>query len=480
MTPWFAVVFETSFPYGHLLLALAVVFCFYMAWSIGANDVANAMGTSVGSGGMTLKQAVIVAGIMECMGAVFVGSHVSETVRKGMFDPSQFEPMPLVLGFMAALLAAAVWLQVATYYGWPVSTTHSIVGSVVGIGIVIAGMEAINWGKILEIVASWVTSPLCGGLFAFVLLKIIQNVVIDNKHPLAQAYRFIPFMVFYVAFVLSLVMVWKGLRNLKLNLDLGEAVLVSAGLGVVTALLSLLWVKRLRIRHERQRIEHNIELTDDVPEGIPFVRKKFRDQEAPKEELRPPLAAGSELPTKRWEHRRQFEFERVEGIFAALMIVSACFLAFAHGANDVANAVGPLAAVVSILKTGSVALKSAVPLWILVMGAVGIVIGLATWGYKVIETIGRKITQLTPSRAFAANIGAASTIVMASRMGLPVSTTHTLVGAVLGIGLARGIESLNLKMIRDILISWIVTIPAGAVLAIVFYYILKLFFLRGA
>ena len=474
-----ALFFETSFPYGHALLSLAVVFGFYMAWGIGANDVANAMGTSVGSGGITLKQAVIIAGIMEFVGAVFVGSHVSETVRKGMFDPSQFESMPLLLGFMSALLAAAVWLQVATYFGWPVSTTHSIVGSVVGIGIVIAGTGAINWGKITEIVISWFTSPLCGGLLAFVLLKIIQKAIIDNKHPLAQTYRFIPYMVFYVAFILSLVMVWKGLKNLKLNLDLGQALLVSAGVGSLFALLSLQWVKRLKIRHERERIEKQIELSDDAPEGIPFVRKRFRDQAEPKEELRPPLVEGSELPTKRWEYRRQFEFEKMESIFAALMVVSACFLAFAHGANDVANAVGPLAAIVSIVKTGSAELNSAVPIWILVLGAVGIIIGLATWGYKVIETIGKKITQLTPSRGFAANIGAASTIVMASHMGLPVSTTHTLVGAVLGIGLARGIEYLNLRTVRDIFISWLITIPAGAVLAIVFFYILKFFFMSG-
>jgi phosphate/sulfate permease len=222
-----------------------------------------------------------------------------------------------------------------------------------------------------------------------------------------------------------------------------------------------------------------VELSSDLEEGIPFVRKEFRDDPEPKKELRPALAPGSDLPSKRWEYRREFEFEKVEGIFASLMIISACFLAFAHGANDVANAVGPLAAVIAIVREGAVTLKSAVPVWVLAMGAVGIVIGLATWGYKVMETIGKKITQLTPSRGFAANIGAATTIVLASRFGFPISTTHTLVGAVLGIGLARGIAYLNLRMVRDIAISWIVTIPAGAVLAITFYYILKLFFGEG-
>jgi len=474
----FAAIIETTLPYGQILLILGVIFGFYMAWSIGANDVANAMGTSVGSGGLTLKKAVIIAGIMEFAGAVLVGSHVSETVRKGMFDPSQFEALPLVLGFLAALLAAAVWLQTATWFGWPVSTTHSIVGSVVGVGIVIGGVHAVNWGRVLSIAASWVTSPILGGVIAFVLLKIIQRTVIDHKRPLAQTYKFIPFIVGYVAFILALVMVWKGLKNLKLDLNLGQALLVALGVGLLVGLLSLLWVRRLKQQHEQERIERRIELTGEEPEGsIPFVRKEFRDEPEPPAELRPPLASGSDLPTKRWEHRREFEFEKMESIFAALMVVSACFLAFAHGANDVANAVGPLAAVISIVKAGTVSLQASVPLWVLAMGAVGIIIGLATWGYKVIDTIGRKITRLTPSRGFAANIGAASTIVIASRMGLPISTTHTLVGAVLGIGLARGIEYLNLRMVRDIAISWLITIPAGAILAIVIYYLLKLAFI---
>ncbi|MCF7731135.1 MAG: inorganic phosphate transporter [Akkermansiaceae bacterium] len=471
-----AFIFETALPYGQILLILGLLVGFYMAWSIGANDVANAMGTSVGSKGITIKQAVIIAAVMEFLGAVLVGSHVSETVRNGMFDPHQFEAGPLVLGFIAALLAAAVWLQVATYFGWPVSTTHSIVGAVIGIGVVIGGAEAIKWGKIGSIVASWVTSPLIGGVIAFVLVKIIQRTIIHNKYPLRQTYKFVPFIVWFVGFILCLVMVWKGLKNLNLDLSLGNALLVSAAIGLAFALLSLKWVSRLRIMHEAERVRRKIEVDDDLEAGIPFVRKEFREELNPKQELRPALAAGSELPSKRWEHRREFEFEMVEKVFTKLMIISACFLAFAHGANDVANAVGPLAAVISITREGVVTAKAGVPVWVLAMGAVGIVIGLATWGYKVMETIGTKITQLTPSRGFAANIGAATTIVLASRLGFPISTTHTLVGAVLGVGLARGVQFLNLRVIRDIVLSWIITIPAGALLAVVFYYILKMFF----
>lgn len=472
-----AALLDSALPHGSILLVLAVLFGFYMAWSIGANDVANAMGTAVGSGGLTLKRAVIIAAIMEFAGAVLVGSHVSETVRGKMFDPSAFEAMPLVLGFIAALLASAAWLQVATYYGWPVSTTHSIVGAVVGIGVLIGGWDAVKWSKIGEIVLSWFTSPICGGVVSFVLLKIIQRTIINNKHPLRQTYRLIPFLVFYVAFILCLVMVWKGLKHLNLNLDLKGALFVSLIAGIVCALASLLWVRQLRAAHEKERIERNIEVDEALEEGIPFVEKEYRNDPDPKYVKRPPLAPGSDLPAHRWEHRREFEFEKFESIFTTMLVISACFLAFAHGANDTANAIGPLAAVVAILRSGAVELQAAVPIWLLVLGGIGIVIGLATWGYKVMETIGRKITHLTPSRGFAANIGAATTIVVASRLGLPISTTHTLVGAVLGIGLARGVDSLNLKMVRDITISWFITIPAGALMAVLFYYILKSLFL---
>ena len=464
-------IFESALPHGAILISLAILFGFYMAWSIGANDVANAMGTSVGSGGLTLKKAVIIAGIMEFAGAVLVGTHVTDTVRKGMFDGSQFEPQPLVLGFMAALLAAAVWLQVATWFGWPVSTTHSIVGAVVGIGVVVGGMESVKWGKIGVIVASWVTSPLCGGVISFLLMFLIQKFAINNKHPLRQTYKLIPYLIFYVAFILCLVMVWKGLKNLDLNLSLPKALGVSAIVGVLSSIASIFGVQKLKEKHDAERVSRGIEVSEELEVGIPFKRKDAEDTE-----LRPALAEGSDLPSKRWEFRREFEFEKLERAFGGMMIISACFLAFAHGANDVANAIGPLAAILAIVKEGVVAAEASVPLWVLAMGALGIVIGLATWGYKVMETIGRKITQLTPSRGFAANIGAATTIVMASRFGLPISTTHTLVGAVLGVGLARGLDSLNLRTVRDIVASWIITIPAGAFLAVLFYYILKAIF----
>ena len=438
---------EFAIPNGMFFFIMALGFGLYMAWNIGANDVANAMGTSVGSGALTIKQAVIIAAIMELAGAVLVGMHVTDTVRKGIFDPAAFEPTQLVLGFLAALLAAAVWLQVATYFGWPVSTTHSIVGAVVGVGVIIGGGDVISWTKVFEIVMSWVTSPLCGGIVAYLLFVLIQKKIIDQEHPLKQAYRVTPFLVFYVGFVLSMVMVFKGLKNLKLDLDLKGAMLVSGVVGIIFYGVAVAWLKNLRAKNDQEyQALENAGTSSDSD------------------------AVDSE------DRARRFEFEKVEGIFGFLMILSACFLAFAHGANDVANAIGPVAAVVDIVQTGEIATKSQVPIWILLLGGVGIVIGLATWGYKVIETIGKKITELTPSRGFAANIGAATTIVLASRMGFPISTTHTLIGAVLGIGCARGIGSLNFKVIRDIFASWLITIPAGAGLAIAFYYLLDFAF----
>jgi PiT family inorganic phosphate transporter len=469
-----ASLFASALPNGGLLLALGLAFGFYMAWSIGANDVANALGTSVGSGALTLKQAVVIAAVMELAGAVLVGAHVTDTVRSKMFDTSGFEPLTLVLGFLASLLAAAAWLQVATYYGWPVSTTHSIIGAVVGFGLVAGGPSAINWGKITEIVISWGTSPVCGGLIAFALFKMIQASLIRSKHPLRKTYQFIPFIAAYVAFVLALVMVWKGLANLKLDLGLGQALAVSAFVALSVALLSLLWVRRLRTRHEREREALRIEAGGEPVEAPVPAAAGAGAAVLPVQGSRPALARGSDLPAKRWEVRREFEFERMERVFSTLLIVSACFLAFAHGANDTANAIGPLAAIVAIIRDGAVTAQAGVPLWLLLLGGAGIVVGLATWGYKVIETIGTKITALTPSRAFAANIGAATTIVVASRLGFPISTTHTLVGAVLGVGVARGIDHLNLRVIRDIAVSWIITVPAGAGLAIAFYYLLRL------
>ena len=410
-----------------IFLSLAVAFGIFMAWGIGANDVANAMGTSVGAKALTLKQAIIVAAIFEFAGAVLAGGEVTSTIRKGIVDAELLEGSPelLVYGMLAALLAAATWLLLATQKGWPVSTTHSIVGAVVGFAAVGLGFSSVHWDQVGTIAASWVVSPLLAGSISFFLFRTVQWLILDRSDPLDKAKRWVPAYIFLVGFILTLVTLKKGLKNLGIDLSSQQVYLAAAGVGVLIAIIGALFIRRIQ----------------------------------PKE--------GAD---------KEFRFHTVERVFGILMVVTACAMAFAHGSNDVANAVGPLAAVVSVAKTGVVTQSASMPIWILLVGGVGIVVGLATLGWKVMATIGEKITHLTPSRGFAAELAASSTIVIASATGLPVSTTHTLVGAVLGVGMARGIGAIDLKVVGKIFLSWIVTIPAGAILAVIFFYIFKFVF----
>jgi phosphate/sulfate permease len=470
-----------------LILTLASIFGFYMAWNIGANDVANAMGTSVGSKCLTLRQAILVAAIFEFAGAFLVGSHVTETVRKGMIDLSIFTTMEdgvniLMYGMLASLLAAGVWLQVATYFGWPVSTTHSIVGAVVGFGVVAGGASGVAWGKIGQIVVSWVASPLLSGTIAFVTFTAIRRSIINVPDPVKATKRWAPGFIFLVFAILTLVTLFKGLKNLKLDLDMSQALLVAGGVGLVATMIGSVLIRRVRVPEDSQPDSGPslAAISTDLRAAARHIRKIRSVATTDVEQDVEGIQAGLDtLLVKVRENEADIhtraEFRFVEKVFGYLQILSACFIAFAHGANDVANSIGPLAAVVSLATDGAAALtaKTPVPTWILGLGAVGIVLGLAIWGWRVIETIGTKITELTPSRAFAATFAAATTIVVASRLGIPISTTHTLVGAVFGVGLARGMESLNRRVVRDIVTSWVVTLPAGAGMSIVFFFVIK-------
>ncbi|NCF62461.1 MAG: phosphate permease [Gammaproteobacteria bacterium] len=416
---------EIIATYGTVFLVLAVIFGFYMTWGIGANDVANAMGTSVGSGAVTVKQAIIIAAIFEFAGAFIAGGNVTSTIRKGIVDPSGLVDSPeiLVFGMLAALLAAAVWLMIASSRGWPVSTTHSIVGALVGFAVAGIGIDAVQWGKIGQIAASWIISPALGGFLAYLLMMSIRKVILNTDHPFDSAKRWGPAYVFLVGFIISLVTMFKGLKHLKLELSVAQSFVAAIVFGLFVALIG--WI---------------------------LIRKVEVDKEAD----------------------RDYLFASVEKIFVPMMIFTACAMAFAHGSNDVANGIGPLAAVASIIMSGGeVAQKAALPLWILVLGGTGIVIGLATMGYKVMQTIGTRITQLTPSRGFCATLAAAATVVLASRTGLPVSTTHIAVGAVIGVGLARGVGAIDLRVIGGIVVSWVVTLPVGGILAALFFFTLK-------
>ncbi|MFC1684491.1 inorganic phosphate transporter [Pseudomonadota bacterium] len=416
---------EIIAEYGTILIVLAAIFGLYMTWGIGANDVANAMGTSVGSGAITVKQAIVIAAIFEFAGAFLAGGHVTKTIRKGIIDPSSITATPeiLVFGMLGALLAAAVWLMVATYKGWPVSTTHSIVGAVVGFAIAGIGMDAVQWGKIGQIAASWVVSPMLGGFLSFLLMMSIRRLILNTDTPFENAKRWGPIYVFLVGFIISLVTLFKGLKHLNLDLSVGMSFVLAVVIGLIIAAVGWALIRRVKVD---------------------------------------PAAD------------REFHFASVEKVFTPMMIFTACAMAFAHGSNDVANGIGPLAAVVSIIQSGGeVAQKAALPLWILVLGGTGIVVGLATLGYKVMQTVGTKITELTPSRGFCATLAAAATVVLASRTGLPVSTTHIAVGAVIGVGLARGVGAIDLRVIGGIMVSWVITLPAGALLSMLFFFILK-------
>ena len=398
-----------------------------MACNIGANDVANAMGTSVGSKALTFKQAIMIAAVAEFAGAFLVGGHVSDTIRKGMLDPTIFQdtPMHLVFGMIAALVAAAVWLHIASSLGWPVSTTHSIVGAVVGFGIVAGGWDALNWIKVGKVVLSWIISPMMGALVAYLLFRFLSRWIFNTRNPLQHTKEILPYLVFLVFVILSQSMVYKGLKNLRLDLDFSQAAMISIAVGFIA-----FFTAKLLVPVDGEQV-------------------------------------GGDL---------QKQFVSTEAIFRYLQIITAFYVAFAHGSNDVANAVGPLAAVVSILKDGSVHMKVEMPLWILGMGGGCIVFGLLIWGTRVMQTIGKKITEMTPSRGFCAEFGAATVVLVCSKLGLPISTTHTLVGSVVGVGLARGLPTLNLSIIKTIFISWAATIPFTALFAIIFFKIMLALF----
>lgn len=411
--------------YGTVFLILAGVFGLFMAWGIGANDVANAMATSVGSKALTIRQAVLIAAVFEFAGAVLAGGQVTKTIRKGIIDADLLSGSPelLLYGMLASLLAAGVWLLIASRNGWPVSTTHSIVGAIVGFAMVGIGMEAVKWDKVQFIVASWVVSPLLAGVISFILFRSVQKLVLNTPDPFDNAKRYVPYYMFLVGFIIALVTFLKGLKHVGLENNVWENISYSAVTGLIIMLIGKFYISR--IKHD-------------------------------------PASD------------RGFHYANVERVFGVLMIVTACAMAFAHGSNDVANAIGPVAAVVSIVRSGGeVAAQTTLPLWVLLLGGAGIVLGLVMYGKKVIATVGSQITELTPSSGFAATLAAASTVVVASGTGLPISTTHTLVGAVLGVGLARGMEALNLTVIRNIFMSWIITLPAGALLSILFFFTLK-------
>ncbi|WP_150137111.1 inorganic phosphate transporter [Candidatus Enterovibrio altilux] len=413
--------------YYTIITMVAATFGFMMAIGIGANDVANAMGTSVGSKALTVKQAIIIAMIFEFAGAYLAGGEVTDTIRNGVIESSLYSQQPevLIYGMMSALLAAGTWLLLASFFGWPVSTTHSIIGAIIGFACVSVGVEAVDWTSVQGILGSWIITPLISGISSYVIFISAQRLIFDTDNPLVNAKRFVPVYMFLATLVIVMVTIQKGLKHISIHLTTNEAVLVSVTISAFVMLFGYVYINR--------KYAVNIESTNG--------------------------------------------YGSVERVFSLLMVVTACAMAFAHGSNDVANAIGPLSAIVSTVDNlGAITETTYIAWWILPLGGIGIVVGLATLGHKVMATVGTGITELTPSRGFAAQLATASTVVLASGTGLPISTTQTLVGAILGVGFARGIGALNLSIVRNIVVSWIITLPAGALLAVVFFYMMQAIF----
>ena len=399
-----------------LLMIIILILGFYMAWNIGSNDLANSMASAVGAKAISLKTAVIFGGILAFVGAVFVGSNVTDTIRKGIVDPEQIEnDLYIMYGAIAALLGASFWITVATWKELPISTTHSIVGGMVGFGIVAGGVEIINWSKIGSVVASWAISPIIGGILSYFIFKAIFRFILNKDEPLKAAKNVGPIFIGATFFIISSSLFLKTPAGDKIGWSLGNFLLFSLLIGLISASIGRVLILYF------------------------FKNNNIEDNQT-----------GEEI------------YGKVEEIFRRLQIMTSCYVAFALGANDVANAIGPMATAWSIEINGSVGSEVTIPFYLLILGGVGIAIGMATWGYKVIKTIGTKITHLTNTRGFSIDFGAATSVLLASKLGMPVSTTHAVVGAVIGVGLARGLEALDLSIIKKIIISWLVTVPIAA------------------
>ena len=407
--------------YSILYVIFAITLCLLMTWGVGANDLANVMSTTMGSKAVTVRQAMLIAVIFEFAGAFLGGTGVTETMRDGIINTSQLSEQPLILieGMLGVLLACTIWMNLASYLGVPVSITNALVGSMVGFGSVVLGSDAIHWHQVSHIAIGWISSPLIAGITAYALFISIQQLIFVKSDPLTKAKCYIPIYLFLVGSILSFITVFKGLHHFHIHLNMKQSLAVTLASSVSITVIGLFFIRR-------------------IPE-------------------RPNM-------------RRRERFLQVEKYFAVLMAMTACAMVFAHGSNDVALAVGPLSIVYSlVLQAHQPFGAMSYPAWIILLGCVGVISGLLMYGRKVIETVGSSITALTPSRAFAATLAAASAVVIATSLGIPVSATQTLVGAVLGVGLARGIGALNLIVIRNIFTSWILTLPAASLLTIISY-----------
>ena len=410
-------------PVFLLIIGGASAIAFYMAWSIGANDVANSMATAVGAKAITFKQAVLIAGVLNLVGAVFVGSHVTDTVRKGIVDVNSagLTNQILLLGFIASLLSAALWVTLSTWKALPVSTTHSIVGSLMGFGLIAGGTQVVMWGKVGSVVASWVLSPVAGCVLAFLIFKLIVKTIFSKERPVQAAKIVGPIIFGFTAFLI--------VSSLFLKTSLCKNYGISTEEGLILAVIAAIIVALL---------------------GIVLLRKI--------------------------QEKGPEDYDTVERIFRKLQVGTSMYVAFAHGANDVANAIGPIASIIPLAQGLSIGDQVEVPIWLLTLGGIGIAVGCMTWGRRVMKTVGTRITSLTNTRGFSVDFGAATTVLVCSKMGLPISTSHTVVGAVIGVGIARGLEAVDLSVIKNIIVSWLLTLPIAAGTCIIIFLSLRVVF----
>ena len=408
-----------------LFVGIAVLLGLYMTWGIGANDVANAMGTAVGAGGVSVKQTIVIAVVFEFLGAVLAGSHVTNTLQKDIIHVTSVldKPEVLVFGMMSALLASSIWIMIASAFAWPVSITHTVIGAIVGFGLIGVGMDAIQWSMLGQILIAWILSPFFSGILAFFTMGIVNILIMERAHPDKKALRYAPSLVFVLVFSISMVAFFEGVEVLRISMSTLETIVISVLVGAAATMLARRWVAALTLEAYEER---------------------------------------------------ELKRSNVEMIFAPLMPFAAAAIAFSHGANDVANGMGPIALVIGIIQSKGdlsqlIAGDAPLPFWILVLGGAGITLGLVTMGVRVMRTIGRKITELTPSRGFCATLASAVTVILATRVGFPVSTTQIAVGAVIGVGMYRSMDSVDFRVVGGIVTTWFVTFPASLILSAMFY-----------
>ena len=479
---------------------------FFNAWGIGANDCANSFSTSVGAKVLTLKQAIIVAGIFEFLGALLMGSHVTNTIRKKIVDLDIFENEPevLMLGMLCADFASGIWLTIATYFKYPVSTTHSIIGAIVGFSLAYGGTNAVVWEKIGMIVASWIISPLLAGLFAMILFYLVKKYTFESVNPIKMTLRIFPILTFFTFLINGFFIFYKGTPALDLdNTELWVGIVCAVSLGSVTSIISWFWYvprvkNRLRIRNsdlsssnstnsnnetislneaisrneatslnDTEFYEGNLTLEEEMEDEIVYKKNISISQNINRLKGYVKSLENKKHNDKIMKlHQNANVFDsKSEKICSSLQVITACFSAFAHGANDVANAIGPFAAIYAIYVNGDLDKKSEVPAWLLTIGGTGIVVGLATWGYKIIDRIGKELTKVTPSRGFVMELSAATTVVIASRTAIPVSTTHCQVGSVVGCGLVDGKKNIDWYILKKVIFSWIITLPVAGLIS---------------